>query len=434
MKNLSVDTPFDSGLRTRLSVMMFLQYAIWGAWLPFLWSFLSDHRGMDGDQIGYMFAAGAVGAIVGPFLAGQMADRWFSTEKMLGFSHLIGAALIWQLASIESFDGFLIFSLLYGMVYSPTMPLTNSLAFHHLPNVERDFGKVRLWGTFGWIAVGIGMGHWLGFAHSPENLVGDPLRLAQVAGKADAFRLSAMLGVVMGCFSFSLPHTPPSKSSERNAALAALSEIKQQPLLLLFLLAVPVSCIHQFYFVHTEGFLHEKLQAPAFFQAIFGVGGGGFMTIGQMTEVLVIGTIPLMVKRYSKRLILSVGLLAYAARMALFAYCADSSAALLLGVALHGVCFGCFIFVCFMIVDEYTTPDVRASAQSLYNLVIVGIGVIVGSKIAGWVAEWATIITEDGDKVLDYPQLFSVPMWASLVCLLILAATYPRSSSANKNS
>ena len=428
MENMSADLPLESGLRSRLSIMMFLQYAIWGAWLPFLWSFLSDYRGMNGDEIGYMFAAGAVGAIVGPFLAGQMADRWFPTEKMLGVSHLIGATLIWQLATIESFNGFLIFSLLYGMVYSPTMPLTNSLAFHHLPNVERDFGKIRLWGTFGWIAVGIGMGHWLGFAHSPEDLVGKELELAQVAGKADAFHLSAILGAIMGLFSFSLPHTPPSQAGEKNATVEALREIKNQPLLLLFLLAVPVSCIHQFYFVHTEAFLHKNLEAPAFFQSIFGVGGGGFMTIGQMTEVVVIGLIPLLVKTCSKRLILSIGLIAYAARMALFAYCADSSAALLLGVALHGVCFGCFIFVCFMIVDEHTTADVRASAQNLYNLVIVGIGVIVGSKIAGWVSDWA-----DG----DYRKLFSVPMWASLVCLLILAVArfrnqYPSTVSGGR--
>jgi nucleoside transporter len=405
--------------------MMFLQYAIWGAWLPFLWSFLSNVREMNGDQIGYMFAAGAVGAIVGPFLAGQIADRWVATEKMLAVSHLVGAALIWQLASIESFNGFLIFSLLYGLVYSPTMPLTNSLAFHHLPDVERDFGKVRLWGTFGWIAVGIGMGHWLGWMHSPADLSGDALLQAQIAGKADAFRLSAILGVLMGIFSLSLPHTPPDKTGEKNATLEALGEIRKQPLLLLFLLAVPVSCIHQFYFVHTEGFLHERLQAPAIFESIFGVGGGGFMTIGQMTEVLVIGLIPLLVKRYSKRAILSVGLLAYAARMAIFAYMADSSAALLVGVALHGVCFGCFIFVCFMIVDEYTSVDVRASAQNLYNLVIVGIGVIVGSKIAGWVADWA-----DG----DYRKLFSVPMWASLVCLLILLVAYPRKIATPQNS
>ncbi|MHC4823810.1 MAG: MFS transporter [Planctomycetota bacterium] len=418
---MSLAEPLSTRLRLQLSCMMFLQYAIWGAWLPFLWSFLSDHRGMDGDEIGYMFAAGAVGAIVGPFLAGQMADRWFATEKMLAISHLVGAALIWQLATIDSFQGFLIFSLLYGMVYAPTMPLTNSLAFHHLPDVERDFGKVRLWGTFGWIAVGIGMGHWLGIMHSPPDLDEAGLKLAQVAGKADAFRLSAILGGVMGLFCLVLPHTPPSRAGEKNAALEAIGEIKRQPLLLLFLLAVPVSCIHQFYFVHTEGFLHAKLEPPAFFTAIFGVGGGGFMTIGQMTEVLVIGSIPFLVRRCSKRLILSIGLVAYALRMALFAYAADSSAALLAGVALHGVCFGCFIFVCFMIVDEHTTEDVRASAQNLYNLVIVGIGVIVGSKIAGWVSDWATT-----DDVLDYTKLFSVPMWASLVCLLILLVAYPR--------
>lgn len=421
--------PLSSGLRTRLSVMMFLQYAIWGAWLPFLWSFLSDHRGMNGDEIGYMFAAGAVGAILGPFLAGQLADRFFATEKMLAVSHLVGAALIWQLASIDSFNGFLVFSLLYGLVYSPTMPLTNSLAFHHLPDVERDFGKVRLWGTFGWIAVGIGMGHWLGLMHSPEGLDAVALKAEQVAGKADAFRLSAILGAMMGLFSLSLPHTPPSRSGEKNAALEALGEIKRQPLLLLFLLAVPVSCIHQFYFVHTEGFLHAKLEPPAFFTAIFGVGGGGFMTIGQMTEVLVIGMIPMLVKRTSKRTILSIGLIAYALRMALFAYMSDSSAALLAGVALHGVCFGCFIFVCFMIVDEYTTEDVRASAQNLYNLVIVGIGVIVGSKIAGWVADWATI-----EGTLDHTKLFSVPMWASLVCLLILLVAYPKHATKTLNA
>ena len=187
-------------LRTRLSVMMFLQYAIWGAWLPFLWSFLADHRGMEGAQIGNMFAAGAVGAIIGPFIAGQVADRWFATEKFLGLSHLAGAALIWQLASVESYTGFLVFSLVYGLVYSPTLALTNSLAFHHLPDRDRDFGKVRLWGTFGWIAVGIGMGHWLASMHSPAELQDEALRLAQVAGKADAFKLSAILGVAMGLF------------------------------------------------------------------------------------------------------------------------------------------------------------------------------------------------------------------------------------------
>lgn len=421
MPSSSAAPPLAPGLHARLSLMMFLQYAIWGAWLPFLWSFLSEHRGMGGGEIGTMFAAGAVGAIVGPFVAGQVADRWFATEKFLGLSHLVGALLVWQLARIESYGAFLVFSLCYGLVYSPTLSLTNSLAFHHLPDRDRDFGKVRLWGTFGWILVGIAMGHWLALRHTPEGADAVAAHVAQVAGKADAFRLSALLGAAMGVFCFFLPHTPPSRTGRRNATLEAMGEVRRQPLFTLFLLAVPVSCIHQFYFVHTEGFLHRELQPPAFFATLFGVGGGGFMTIGQMVEVLVLGAIPLVAKQVSRKTLLGIGLLAYAARMALFAYGQSSARALLLGVALHGLCFGCFIFVAFMIVDEETTSDVRASAQSLFNLVIVGVGVIVGSKLAGWVADWATR-PEGG---LDYTRLFAVPMWASLAAFLVLLLLYP---------
>jgi nucleoside transporter len=410
------------GIRARLSLMMFLQYAIWGAWLPFLFSFLSEHRHMNGDQIGWMFAAGAAGAILAPFFAGQIADRWFATEKYLAISHLLGAALIWNLATIESYKGFLVFSFLYSLCYAPTMPLTNSLAFHHLEDRDSEFGRVRLWGTFGWIVVGLLMGHWLAFAHSPPELAGDALHAAQVAGKIDAFRLSAILGAVMGLYCLTLPHTPPAENAvQKNAAAEALGEIRRQPLLSLFLLAVPVSCIHQFYFFHTEGFVHAmegRLTMPAVLERIFGVGGGGFMTIGQMTEVLVLGSMPFLAARFSRKSLLAIGLLGYAARMALFAYGQDSTAMLVAGLALHGPIFGCFIFLSFMIVDEQCTPDVRASAQSLYNLVIIGIGVIVGSKIAGWVSDWAK-----GDGY--YTKLFSVPMWASLACLLLLLLIYP---------
>jgi len=412
--------PMGFALGSRLSLMMFLQYAIWGAWLPFLWSFLADHRQMPAEQIGWMFSAGAVGAIVGPFVAGQLADRWFATERFLGVSHLVGAALIWQLASIEDFSTFLQFSLLYGLVYAPTMALTNALAFHHLPDRNRDFGKVRLWGTFGWIAVGIGMGHWLAQMHSPAGMSGTELAMAQVAGKADAFKLSALLGLIMGVYSFTLPHTPPSRGEQRSAVLEALGEVRFQPLLTLFVLAVPVSCIHQFYFVHTESFLHKNLEPPEYFARVFGVGGGGFMTIGQMVEVLVLAAMPVLARRVPRKLLLAVGLLAYAGRMALFAYLPHSTAALLVGVGLHGVCFGCFIFMAFTIVDEHTSPDVRASAQNLFNLVIVGIGVIVGSLVAGWVADWATVAGS-----LDTERLFRVPMLAALACFLLLLVAYP---------
>jgi MFS family permease len=258
---------------------------------------------------------------------------------------------------------------------------------------------------------------------------GVDLEAALAAGKADAFRLSGILGVVMAGFCFLLPHTPPSHDAESNPALAALSAVQRQPLLTLFLLAIPVSCIHQFYFVHTETFLGaRKLATPGWMNMVFGAGGGGLMTVGQMSELFVIGLVPVMIAGgMTRKTLLSLGLIAYGVRMALFAF-VDSiplpeDVTLITGVALHGVCFGCFIFVSFMVVDEHTSSDVRASAQNLYNLVIVGIGVIVGSLIAGEIAAWATV-----DGVKDYTRLFSVPMWASLACLVLLQVAYPRHS------
>ena len=426
--------PLSSGLNFQLSTMMFLQYAIWGAWLPLLWTFLSGHRGFTPAEIGNMFAIGAVGAIVAPFIAGQIADRWFNTEKFLGISHILGGILVWQLASLETYNSFLVFSLLYSLIYSPTLSLTNSLAFHHLPDRDRDFGKIRVWGTIGWIVVGIGIGQWLLHQHTPNGLEAEAVSAAQAAGMADAFKLSGLLGIVMGIFCFFLPSTPPAKEEKKNAIGGALDAIRLQPLLTLFLIAVPISCVHQFYFVHTAPFLGQfQNQAEGFIDIvnkIVGVGGGGLMTIGQMAEIGVLAMIPLFAKKYSRKALLCVGIVAYALRMFLFAYGPNfpetlQLPAIILGIAMHGLCFGCFIFVAFMVVDEECAADVRASAQSLFNLVIVGIGIIVGSKVAGYVAEISTV-----NEVMDYQKLFSVPMWAALVCLLIMQLCYPNKAPA----
>ncbi len=410
-------------LRSRLSFMMFLQYAIWGAWLPLLWPFLSNHREFTNEQIGHIFMVGAVGALVAPWVAGQIADRYFSTEKFLAVSHLLGGVLVWQLAWIESYWAFLAFSLVYSIIYSPTLPLTNSISFHHLPDRDRDFSRVRVWGTVGWIVVGITIGQWLLHYHTPADATVDAQEAAQFAGMADAFRLSAVLGIMLGLYCLVLPHTPPSTGQRANATMEAMGEIRHNPLLTLFLLAIPISCIHQFYFVHTAEFLgqFQSKTDKTFIDYVFGVRGGGLMTIGQMSEILVLAMIPLVAKKVSRKNLLTVGVVAYALRMAIFAY-VDSLPMVILGVALHGLCFGCFIFVALMVVDEQTTGDVRASAQSLFNLVIIGIGIIVGSYIAtSIVPSWAT--ADDGP--MNYTRLFSVPMWASIACLACLLIFYP---------
>ena len=417
--------PMTPGLNARLSVMMFLQYAVWGAWLPLFYPYLDVHHGLGAGEIGQLFALGACGALLAPFIAGQIADRWFHTERFLALSHIAGAALVWQLASVETYDGLLLFTFLYSVIYAPTIPLTNSLSFHHIPDRDRDFGRVRLFGTIGWIVVGIGIGQWLLHRHTLADGTPEMVRALQHAGMADAFRLSAILGAVMGVFCFTLPRTPPQKGKEPFAPKEALREItarpRTNPLVWLFLFAFPVSVVHQFYFVHTAGFLGSQEIESSAIQTIFGVGGGGLMTVGQMGEILVLACMPLLAKRFSRRQLLLTGVAAYALRFFVFAY-VPAAWAVIPALALHGLCFGCFFFVAFLIVDEHTTGDVRASAQSLFNFIVIGVGIIVGNLFAGWVGESAT----QADGSLDYAHLFGVPAWIAVAVFLLMLWRYPR--------
>ncbi|MFZ9916486.1 MAG: MFS transporter, partial [Phycisphaerales bacterium] len=376
-------------------------------------------------QIGYCFSAGAIGAILGPFIAGQLADRSFATQKILGFSHILGAGLVYAMGVTDRFEVFVGLAAVYGLVYAPTMALTNSLAFSHLPNRDSDFGPVRLWGTIGWIAVGILVGQVLFRHHTPADASQEAVLAAQNAGRSIAFSISAAVGLAMGFYCFTLPNTPPAKSAANNTAWAeAFGEIVRQPLVTLFLIAVPVSMIHQFYFVQADGFI-GAVQAKsgsesgfdAWIKQIFGVGGG-LMTLGQMMEIVVLALMPFLTRILSRKQLLMTGLVAYAGRMALWAYAPDIAATtglselavVMTGIVLHGFCFGCFIFVAFMIVDEYTTADIRATAQNLFNLVIVGIGTIVGSIFASnIVGAWAK---QSGQ--MDYTKLFSVPMYMAV--------------------
>ena len=168
-------------IKPRLSLMMFFQYAIWGAWLPILYPFLLGHRHFTLEQTGYCLAAGAVGAILGPAIAGRLADKSFSTERLLAISHLLGAGLVWKLGQTEDFRSFFVLSAIYGLVYAPTLALTNSLALANLENRDRDFGPVRLWGTIGWIAAGIMVGQILLRSHTPTGVSPEALAAAQNA-------------------------------------------------------------------------------------------------------------------------------------------------------------------------------------------------------------------------------------------------------------
>ena len=352
--------------------MMFLQYAIWGAWLPLMYLFVSVHRGFSPVQIGNLFMVGGVGGAARPvhrradrgsvFQRGKIPRRQPSDRRRADLAA----------CDLDDVLDFLVFALVYSVVYAPTLALTNSLAFHHLPDRDRDFGRVRVWGTVGWIAVGIAIGQYLLHFHTPASATPDQQLAMQAAGIANAFKLSAVLGLAMGIYCFTLPKTPPAKHKRSNAVFEAMSEMKRQPLLTLFLLAIPISCIHQFYFIHTGPFLGAyQTKLASDINKIFGVGGGGLMTIGQMSEVIVLALMPIVAKTLSRKTLLAIGICGYAVRMALFAYVEPISAStgippiaiLMPGVAMHGLCFGCFIFVAFMVVDENGPRRARECAK-----------------------------------------------------------------------
>jgi len=402
---------------SRLSIMMFFQFAIQGAWLPLLFGFLYNHVQISQTTVGNILAVGAIGAMLSPLIAGQIADRYMNAERVMAICHLIGAAVVLRIAYATNPNELYVHSFIYGLLYTPTLAFVNAISFRHLPNATRDFGKVRVWGTAGWIVSGIAIGQWLFFKAGNDK----PLQFAYMA---DAMKLSAAMGVFLAIYSLTLPATPPSTSRQKFAPAAALREILHQPLLTLFLLTFIVAGLHAFFFARMAEYLNAgRLDVPAdsWLNKIFGVGGGGIATIGQFSEVIVLALMPFIIKRFSRKTLFAIGLMAYALRFFAFAYL-PYTWAIIPALALHGVVFGCFFFLVFITIDEYTTKDVRSSAQNVFNLIIFGFGVIWGNWFSGQLGAWVT----RPDKTVDWQMFYAVPGWITVACLVVLLVMYPK--------
>ncbi len=364
-------------MKTRLSVMMFLQFFIWGGWFVTMGTYLATTLGASGAEIGSAYSTQSWGAIVAPFVFGLVADRYVNAERLLGAIHLVGAVLLYLLSRAQAFGAFLPLLLAYMLLYMPTLALVNSISFRALSNPRAEFSRIRLWGTIGWIVAGLAISYVFAW-DSPAALAGGAL--------SRTFLMCAVASLVLGVFSFTLPRTPPlGTASGQRATLAqafgsdALALLRDRNFLVFFVASILVCIPLAFYYQHANQFLTEIGVASA----------AGKQTLGQASEVLFMLAVPFFLARVGVKWTLLLGMVAWALRYTLFAYgnAGELAAFLLIGIALHGACYDFFFVVGQIYTDSQAGERYRSSAQGLITLATYGLGMLIGFRIAGAVVD-----------------------------------------------
>ncbi|MGZ4971340.1 MAG: nucleoside permease [Limisphaerales bacterium] len=409
----------------KLFLMMVLEFFIWGAWLPLIFGYLPS-LGFAPWQQSMILNAFPVAAIVGMFFSNQFADRTFAAEKFLAFSHLIGGVAMIGLAFTHDFWMFFFLMLVHCLFYVPTISITNSIAFTHMQDAKKEFGIVRMGGTIGWILAAwpftfilvdwdkvhaanpSGVVNWIGTVLS-NGLTGPALQNATrytyvVAGGAS---------LLLAAFSLVLPHTPPKKAvatENKLAWLEACRLLKHPFVLVLWLVTFIDSFVHNCFFSWTGMFLGSKA---------VGIPGNWIMpvmSIGQIAEISTMAILGITLKKLGWRTTMVFGICGHAARFAVFAFLPQYQGLIIAVNVLHGICYAFFFATVYIFVDEYFPKDVRASAQGLFNVMILGIGALVAFSVCPKVFE---MFTKDG--VTNFRALFLVPCGAAVFAAISLA-------------
>jgi MFS family permease len=418
--------------RSRLFLMMVLEFFIWGAWLPLIFGYLPS-LGFTPGQQSLILNAFPVASLVGMFFSNQWADRSPAPERVLAVSHLIGGLAILGCGFTRDFMPFFLLMLVHCLLYVPTISITNSIAFANMTNPDKEFGIVRMGGTIGWIlaawpftfifvnwaavdaAQTQGFVNWLGTALA-NPLTGD----AAKAATRWTFVVAGLASLALAAFSLTLPRAKQAaKAATEGAAWATAFGLLKQPfIMVLWLVTLVDAFVHNLYFNWTGVFLGTAREA----------GGVGIpsnwitpvMSIGQVFEILTMFVLGSTLKKLGWRVTMIVGILGHAARFAVYAFMPQNATAIILIQALHGICYAFFFATVYIFVDAHCPKDIRSSAQGLFNLQILGIGVLLANTVGPYLIQ--DVYTVNG--MTDFHGLFLVPFGAALLAVVMLAVFF----------
>ncbi|HYW45521.1 MAG TPA: MFS transporter [Bryobacteraceae bacterium] len=390
----------------RLSLMMFLNYVVWGAWYVTLDTYLTATLKFTGTQASAVFATTALASMVSPFFIGLIADRFFSTERVLAALHLIGAVFLYLVTRVTSFGGVYLVMLAYCLCFFPTIALTNALALRQVKNAGAEFPLIRVFATIGWIVIGLAIG-WL-----------------KLETSSHMFLLAAVASLAMSAYSLTLPHTPPLGKGQPVTigtilGLDALIMLKRRAYLV-FIVASILACIPlTFYFTFTNTYLNE----------VGVVNAAGKMTLGQVAEVGAMLLMPFIFRRVTVKAILVAGLMAWSLRYGLLAYGNPGAGMWMFYVAilLHGICFDFFFMTGQLYTDQEAPAQLRGTAQGFLTFVTYGVGMFIGSHLSGVAVDFFT--STSGATVTRNWTGFWLSSSAGAFAILLVVAVFFQSKS-----
>jgi nucleoside transporter len=374
-----------------LSLMMFLQYYIWGSWYVTMGTFMTEFLKSTGIQIGAVYSALAIATMISPFFIGMVADRFFAAQRLMGILHILGGLLLFVASKVDNNITFYWIILLYSLAYMPTIALSNSVAFRQMSDPGKQFPMVRVFGTVGWVIAGF-MIAILGIEKTPAT-----------------FYMASVVSIILGLYSFMLPNTPPeakTKSTTKSIlGIDALILFKERSYTIFFISAIFVCIPLSFYFGFANLYLNQSGMENT----------AGKMVMGQISEALFILAIPFLFNRIGVKKMLLIGMTAWIARYLFFAFGNMGSNLWMLyaGIILHGVCYDFFFVTGYMYTEKKSNERIKNTAQGLFTFVTYGLGMFIGTWFSGFVTSYYSV-----NNVYQWKNIWYIPAYIAVAVLI----------------